>query len=572
MKLPSLALCGSGLLAAGLTGISAAADEAAPAANADHGKALFVQSCAVCHAGVPGAPGGGQGPSLLGVVGRKAGTLADAAFTPALKNSGITWDAASLDKFLTNPGAMVPGTNMAVLIANDADRKDVVAFLATLKAPAGGGQKKGPQVDPNATDDNDWRHQAPGTRHHITVADLPAPFSTSAPGNSPNVVPQPADAKLSVPEGFKVELFTKGLQNGRIVRIAPNGDIFIAETASNRIRVLRAADGASSPSDDQIFATGLDRPFGIAFYPAGAEPQWVYIANNNSVVRFPYHNGDLKASGGPEVIVPKLSDTTGGHSTRDIVFSKDGKRLLISVGSGSNIADGMNKKSPEETKQWAAENALGATWGTELHRADVLVTSPDGKEPVKTFATGIRNPVGLGIEPITGDLWTSTNERDGLGDNLVPDYVTSVKEGGYYGWPWYYMGSNEEPRMKGERPDLAGKATVPDVLLQAHSAALGIAFYTATEGASAFPADYRGDLFVAMHGSWNRNSRTGYKVVRVKLKDGKATGEYEDFLTGFVADAHGVWGRPVGVAVAHDGSLLVTEDGNGTMWRISTTK
>jgi glucose/arabinose dehydrogenase len=268
--------------------------------------------------------------------------------------------------------------------------------------------------------------------------------------------------------------------------------------------------------------------------------------------------------------VPQLSPTTGGHTTRDIAFSNDGKRLFISVGSAGNLTGRLPAKSQDELKLWESENALGAAWGEDTRRANVLVTSPDGREPVKIFATGIRNPVGLAIEPNTGELWTSTNERDGLGDNLVPDYVTRVKEGGYYGWPWYYLGNHEEPRLPGARPDLAGKAIVPDVLLQAHSAALGIAFYTANAGPSVFPAAYRGDLFVAMHGSWNRNSRTGYKVVRAKLQNGKPTGEYEDFLTGFVAAGSVVWGRPVGVAVAHDGALLVTEDGNGTLWRVST--
>lgn len=557
-----------GLMVLGIAGSAAAQD--APAA-ADKGKAIFQQSCAVCHAAGPGFPGG-QGPSLIGVVGRKAGTVPDANYTQALKDSGLTWDAAALERYLTNPVAVVPGTSMVVQVAAAEDRSALVAFLSTLKAPAPGPGGRGrPQVDPDATDPNDWRHQSPGTAHAIKADDLPAPYATSAPGNSPKVVPQPPDAKLAVPEGFKVELFSKGLDNGRIVRVAPNGDIFIAETRANRIRVLQAPDGATKPELDEIFTTGLDRPFGIAFYPSGAEPQWIYVANNNSVVRFPYRNGDHKASGPAEIIVPKLSDTTNGHTTRDIAFSKDGKRLFISVGSGSNVADGMKAKSPDEIKQWETENALGAAWGAETHRANVLVTSPDGKEPVKIFATGIRNPVGLGIEPITGDLWTSTNERDGLGDDLVPDYVTRVKEGGYYGWPWYYMGKNEDPRLKDARPDLAGKAIVPDVLLQAHSAALGIAFYTATAGPAVFPESYRGDLFVALHGSWNRNSRTGYKVIRVKLENGKPTGSYEDFLTGFVADARGVWGRPVGVAVAHDGALLVTEDGNGTIWRVSPT-
>lgn len=551
-------------------GIAAPAVAQAPA-NSDRGRVLFQQSCALCHAAGPGMPGG-QGPTLVGVVGRKAAAVPDATYTKALKDSGITWDAATLDKYIENPTAAVPGTNMVVQVAKADERRDLVAFLATLiPPPPDRGRRGRPQVDPNASDPNDWRHQSPGTKHHISADNLPAPYTTSAAGNFPQVVPQPADAKLSVPPGFKVELFAKGLENGRIVRVAANGDIFIAETRANRIRLMRAADGASTPAVDEIFATGLDRPFGIAFYPAGDDPQWVYVANNNSVVRFPYRTGDNKARGPAEIIVPKLSETTNGHTTRDIVFSKDGKRLFISVGSASNVAERLPAKTADEIAQLEKENGLGAAWGPETHRANVLVTNPDGRDGLKVFATGIRNPVGLGIDPASGDLWASTNERDGLGDDLVPDYVTRVKDGGYYGWPWYYLGKHEDPRLKGARADLAGKAIVPDVLLQAHSAALGIAFYDAGTGPSVFPSDYRGDLFVALHGSWNRNSRTGYKVVRVKIRDGKPTGGYEDFLTGFVADSRGVWGRPVGVAVAHDGALLVTEDGNGTIWRVSTT-
>lgn len=567
MRYPPFAVS-LGLLGLSLVGSTARAAEESGEVN--HGQVLFQQMCAVCHAAAPGMVGG-QGPSLLGVIGRKAASTPNFNYTKALQDSGIVWDRKSLDRFLENPTTFVPGTNMVVVVANAPDRRDLIAYLGTLKAPAPGTVRR-PEVDPNATDPNDWRHQSPGTKHHISADNLAAPYSTSAPGNNPTVVAQPSGAKLAVPAGFKVELFAKGLNGGRIVRVAPNGDIFIAETRANRIRVLRAADGATAPTADDIFAEGLDRPFGIAFYPNGAEPEWVYFANNNSVVRFPYRNGDLKARGKSETIVPKLSETTNGHSTRDIAFSKDGKRLFISVGSGSNVAEGEPKKSPEEIKQWDSEHARGAAWGSETLRANVLVTSPDGKDPVKIFAAGIRNPVGLAVEPVTGDLWTSTNERDGLGDNLVPDYVTSVKENGFYGWPWYYLGNHEDPRHKGARPDLAGQAIVPDVLIQAHSAALGVVFYTADSGPSVFPADYRGDLFVALHGSWNRNSRTGYKVVRAKLNDGKPTGEYEDFLTGFVADSRSVWGRPVGVAVAHDGALLVTEDGNGTLWRVSTTR
>jgi len=243
--------------------------------------------------------------------------------------------------------------------------------------------------------------------------------------------------------------------------------------------------------------------------------------------------------------------------------------MFISVGSGSNVAEGMPKKSPEEIKAWEAEHGLGATWDSETNRADILVTDPEGKTPLHAYATGIRNGVGIAVNQVTGDLWTSTNERDDLGDDLVPDYISRVKEGGFYGWPWYYLGNNEDPRLKGDRPDLAGKAIVPDVLVQAHSASLEMCFYTATSGVATFPAEYRGDAFAAFHGSWNRNNRTGYKIVRVRVNHGVPTGEYEDFLTGYVVDNHSVWGRPVGVAVAHDGALLVTEDGNGTLLRVS---
>jgi hypothetical protein len=301
----------------------------------------------------------------------------------------------------------------------------------------------------------------------------------------------------------------------------------------------------------------------------GDDPQWIYVANNNSIVRFPYRSGDLKARGTSQIIVPSLCESTGGHSTRDVAFSLDGRRMFISVGSGSNGAEGMSKKNVEDIHLWEAQHGRGAAWDSETQRADILVTDPEGQKPLAIFATGIRNGVGLAVDQDTGDLWTSTNERDGLGDNLVPDYITRVKEHGFYGWPWYYMGNHEDPRHQGERPDLAGQAIVPDVMLQSHSAPLEMVFYTATNGVAAFPAEYHGDAFAALHGSWNRSSRTGYKIVRVHLDRGVPIGGYEDFLTGFVLDGRRVWGRPVGVAVAHDGALLVTDDGNGTLWRIS---
>jgi len=408
----------------------------------------------------------------------------------------------------------------------------------------------------------DWQRDKPGAIRLIRPGDLPKPGATPSAGNFPRVVPKPPGAVPQVPPGFKAELFAEGLSGPRIIRIAPNGDIFVAETRAGRIRVLRAADGAAKPSANEVFASGLRGPFGIAFFPHGDNPQFVYIANTDSVVRFAYHSGDLKASGPPETVVANLPPG-GSHSTRDIAFTTDDRRMLVSVGSASNDGEGLGAP-PGGLESWSREHAVGAIWGYETDRAAVLSFDPDGKDK-KIFATGIRNCVGLAIQPQVGTAWCSTNERDGLGDNLVPDYVTRVRENAFYGWPWFYIGGNEDPRHKGERPDLKDKVTIPDVLLQAHSASLGMTFYAGNN----FPAEYRGDGFAAEHGSWNRSKRTGYKVIRIRMKDGVPTGEYEDFVTGFVVNDSDVWGRPVGVAAAHDGALLVSEDGNGTIWRIS---
>jgi glucose/arabinose dehydrogenase/cytochrome c2 len=544
-----------------------------PVGDAARGKAFFQINCAVCHSPELGADNTvimKQGPNLVGVVGRAAGSLPYFNYTKAIRESGFKWDLATLNRFLSNPMVEVQGTTMPIPVTDPGNRADVIAYLATLKIPEGVTLKyEALPETAGGTDPNDWQRQAPGAQHHFKVADLPAPYATKSAGNNPQVVPAPTNATPAVPPGFTVKLFVKGLRNPRLVRTAPNGDIFIAETGRNRVRVLRTADGADAPTENEVFAEGLRGPFGISFYPPGDKPQWIYVANNNSVVRFSYQTGDLKARGEPEVIVPKLADTTGGHTTRDVVFSKDGKRMFISVGSGSNVAEQMGKKTPEEIQAWEATNGLGAAWGPETHRAQILVTDPEGHQPLRAFATGVRNGVGMAVNPETGDLWVSTNERDSLGDDLVPDYVTRIKEGGYYGWPWFYVGNHEDPRHAGERPDLAGKAIVPDVLVQSHSASLQMTFYTATSGAAAFPKDYQGDAFAAFHGSWNRTIRTGYKVIRVLLNHGVPTGQYDDFLTGFVVDNRSVWGRPVGVTVAHDGALLVTEDGNGTMWRIA---
>jgi glucose/arabinose dehydrogenase len=545
--------------------------------NADRGDQYFQTNCALCHSTSLGPDNTviiKLGPTLVGVMGRKAGTSPHYSFTQALKDSGFIWNAETLDQYLTSPTTAVPGTTMTVPVADGSTRADLIAYLATLTVPAGVDLETAP-LSPGTVsgpDPNDWQRVAPGVQHLITVADLPAPFETSSSGNFPNVVARPVNATLAVPAGFTVKQFASGLTNPRLLRVAPNGDIFVSETARNRIRVLRADGGADTPLTNQIFAQGLDRPFGIAFYPLGDEPRWLYLALNNSVVRIPYHNGDLIASGAAQVVIARLSDTTGGHTTRDVAFSKDGARMLVSVGSSSNIGETMGRKTPAQVTEWEAAHGLGAAWGPETQRANILVTDPEGSLPLRPYATGIRNPVGLAVHPTTGDLWVSTNERDGLGDNLVPDYVTRVKEGGFYGWPWYYMGGGEDPRHPGERPDLAGKVIVPDILEQAHSASLQMTFYPTNDGPAAFPSEYQGDAFVALHGSWNRATRTGYKVVRIPLEDGVPIGRYDDFLTGFVTSDRNVWGRPVGVAVAHDGALLMTEDANGTIWRIAHTR
>lgn len=420
-------------------------------------------------------------------------------------------------------------------------------------------------ADPPA---EDWSNDAPGRVHRIDVAALPAPYATPSNRNFPQLVPKPEGAELKLPAGFKIDVLTSDVEGPRVMRIAPNGDIFVAESRPGRIKVLRTTADGTSVAQSEVFAQDLDRPFGMQFYPAD-RPSWLYVAENNRVVRYAYSAGNMQAMGDPEVLVPQLSPKGDGHYTRDLVFSPDGRRMFVSVGSESNVAEDMPKKTAAEIGTWEAEHGLGAAWGDETNRADVLVFEVGSQQPGKAFATGIRNCVGLTIQPGTGDLWCTVNERDGLGDDLVPDYSTRVREGGYYGWPWYYMGDNEEPRHAGERPDLAGKTITPDVPYQAHSAALALAFYTTTEGQGAFPRDYVGDGFAVLHGSWNRESRTGHKVVRVTMNDGVPTGEYEDFLVGFIADDGKPWGRPVSVTAAGDGSLLLSDDGQNLIYRIS---
>jgi len=444
-------------------------------------------------------------------------------------------------------------------------RWSALALVGFIAAPAAAATLTGQAAY------GDWRTDAPGVTRKITPADLPPDRATPGVALSQQVA-RPAGAELKVPAGFTVTEFAK-LDGPRQVRVAPNGDIFVVEAQAGRVKVLRAPDGAGAAAQTEVFADGLDRPFGVAFYPLGPNPQWVYVANTNSVIRYPYQNGDLKPRGAAQVIVPTIAPSKGGnHITRDIAFSANGSTMFVSVGSSTNIAESMSKKTPAETQAWASSHALGAAWDKEENRADVLAYDPLGKGG-HVFASGIRNCVTMAVNPITNALWCVTNERDLLGDNLPPDYATQVKPDSFYGWPWYYIGAHEDPRLAGQRPDLRDKVSVPDVLIQPHSAPLGLAFYpSAAAGVSAFPPEYRGQGFVALHGSWNRAKRTGYKVVTVNLVHGRPTGEYTDFLTGFVVDDHSVWGRPVGVAVAHDGALLVSDDGGNTLWRVAYGK
>jgi glucose/arabinose dehydrogenase len=393
----------------------------------------------------------------------------------------------------------------------------------------------------------DWSTDAPGVRRQISVADIPAPHATPSADNGPHVVRRPADAWPKVPAGFTVDLLAEGLGNPRKVVTAPNGDLFLAESGPGRIKVLRqGTDG--KVVETSVFAENLHQPFGIAFYPLGPKPRYVYVANTDSVMRFVYENGDLKARGAEEMIVPDIPGggrlRGGGHWTRDVVFSLDGKKMFISVGSHSNNNDDEAEKK----------------------RANVLEYNPDGTG-FRIYASGIRNAVGLAIEPNTGRLWCSVNERDGLGDDLPPEYITHIEENGFYGWPWYYIGNHHDPRYEGKHPELADKVIVPDLLVQAHSASLCMTFYTASQ----FPAQYRGQAFAAEHGSWNRAKRTGYKVISVPMRSGKCVGEYDDFMTGFVTPSGDVWGRPVGVTVDRQGSLIVTDDGSSSLWRVRYT-
>ena len=371
----------------------------------------------------------------------------------------------------------------------------------------------------------------------VKPSELPAPYATQSANNGPKLIAKPEDAGLTLPAGFKAEVFAEGFNNPRWLAVAPNGDVFVVESGPNRVTMLRDSAGVGKADTREVFAEGFSQPFGVAFWK-----DYLYVGNTGSVVRFPYKAGQTKAVGPPETVVPDLPALGyHGHWTRNVVFNPRTGKMYVTVGSETDIGPAKPR------------------------RAVVLEFNADGSAE-RVYASGLRNPVGLAFHPTTGALWACVNERDGLGDELVPDYVTSVKEGGFYGWPNYYIGPNHDPRVP-EAPELKSKVIVPDVLIVPHSAALGLAFYTG----KMFPPEYKGDAFAALHGSGNRSKRTGYKIVRVRLKNGKAVGGYEDFMTGWMLgeDRPEVWGRPVGLAVAKDGALLVVDDGAGKIWRVS---
>ena len=555
------------LAAAGLCGAIARAGDAAA------GRSMFLQQCSICHSASPDDHGGAQGPSLAGLIGRHAASDPAFSYSGALRTAPLTWDAATLDRFLASPTTVVPGSMMVTAVPDSAERSDLIAYFGSLPtssrlsaavataAPAAAGTA-------SIGENEDWRKDLPGRVHHIDIAALPPPYATASASNRPKLVARPAAAHLSVPAGFRVAALAAHLDGPRKMLVAANGDIFVSETYGGRITALRPTPDNGALVSRTNYAAGLTQPFGLAFYPDAEHAQWLYVAQVDRVVRYAYTTGDLGARGDPETVVANLPHG-GGHSTRDIAFSPDGRRLFVSVGSGSNIGETMSKKTPEQIRAWEAQHGLGAAWDKETDRAAVLVFEVGSQQPPRRFATGLRNCVNLTRQPQTGELWCTTNERDLLGDDLVPDYSTRIHEGAFYGWPWYYLGDHEDPRLAGERPDLRGKVAIPDVLFRSHSAPLGLTFYTATNGASAFPAEYVGDGFVSFHGSWNRGFRTGHKIVRMRMHEGVPTGEYEDFLTGFIVDNGDAWGRPVATIELSDGSLLMSDDGAGLIYRIT---
>jgi glucose/arabinose dehydrogenase/cytochrome c5 len=498
-----------------------------PATAAQTGGQLYASYCAACHG--PGAQGSGNIPGLAQGPVQRA------------RSGEVFW-------FITK--GSVSGAMPSWASLPEQQRWQLVAYLQTLGS---GGNRSIAQAAVPPTPIaaplppapfEDFRLESPGAGHRISLSDLPAPYATVSSGNAPSIVARPPDAWPRAPKGFEVQLYAQGLATPRVIRVAPNGDVFVAESGSGRIRVFRGIAADGTPRQTGVFAAGLNRPYGMVFYPAGPNPRWLYVGDTDSVVRFPYRNGDLEASDTAQHLLNLPHGS--GHWTRDLAVSADSKRLFVGVGSASNVDD------PDVSP-------------AERDRADILAFDPDGSHE-HVYASGIRNPSGLAVEPRSGQLWCAVNERDGLGDNLVPDYITAVRKHGFYGWPWWYMGPHQDPRHPNEHPELRQRVISPDVLLQPHNAPLQIAFY---QGAQ-FPAEFKGDIFASEHGSWNKSVRTGYEVIRVPLHQiGRAEGDYEDFLTGFVLANGQVWGRPVGVATAPDGSLLVSDDGSNSIWRIT---
>jgi glucose/arabinose dehydrogenase len=378
---------------------------------------------------------------------------------------------------------------------------------------------------------------APVMQHHEVRADrLPPPYHTSSAGNPPRVVKRPANAKLYAPPGFHIALWAGDFDDVRNMVLAPNGDVFVVEADGSKIDVFRDTNRDGMPDKRWKFSDGLNRPFGLAF-----RGNHLYVGNTNAVVRFDYKPGQTEAVGNPVRITPL---PRGGHATRNVIFNRDGSKMYVAVGSASNVED--------ET-----DDPL---------RAAITEYNPDGSGK-HTFASGLRNPIGLAWNPANNSLWTCVNERDGLGDDLVPDYITEVKAGTFYGWPFSYIGKNVDPRRKGEHPELVARAIPPSLLVESHTAPITLAFYNG----KMFPERYRGGVFVTMHGSWNRAQRSGYKVIHVPFKNGQPSGGYDDFVVGWAPDPNSreVWGRPAGVLVLTDGSLLIADDGANVIWRVT---
>jgi glucose/arabinose dehydrogenase len=379
---------------------------------------------------------------------------------------------------------------------------------------------------------------APGIRAQVTDGkkpDLPAPFASKSATNPAEEGKPPQGFLPSVPKGFKINVFAADFTEPRWMAIAPNGDVFLADSGAGKVVILRDPEHKGSAQQNEVFAKGLKQPYGIVFHD-----DYVYVADTDALLRFKYDAKTSKPTGDAEHL---MDLPTGGHWTRSLALAPDGQHLFVGIGSSSNI-------SIED----------------DSRRAAITICDLDGKN-ARLFATGLRNPTGIGIDPQNGTLWASVNERDGLGNDLPPDYLTSVQDGGFYGWPYSYIGNNIDPRVKPQKPDLTAKAIVPDVLLGAHRAPLEFAFYNGKQ----FPENYRSGVFLAEHGSWNRSPRAGYQVVFVPFKNGKPSGDPVPFLTGLVPDPgkSEVYGRPVGIAVATDGSLLVSDDMAGTVYRIS---